>query len=123
MAKYYNRIYLERMAKLLDLSVKESEEFLCQLVMSGTVVANINQLEGVVNFGITPDHSERLNNWSDNLNHITALVNKTTHLINKEMMVHRHLLPAKECKSEEICEEIPEESKKGSEGTQRQCRH
>ncbi|KAK3872169.1 hypothetical protein Pcinc_022737 [Petrolisthes cinctipes] len=86
MAKYYTRIYLKRMAELLDLSVKESEEFLCQLVVSGTVVARMDRMEGVVNFGTTPEHSQLLNSWSDNLHHLMALVNKTTHLINKEEM-------------------------------------
>lgn len=101
MAKYYQRIYLERMAELLDLSVKESVKFLCQLVESGSVVANINQLEGVVTFGITPDYSELLNNWSGDLHHLMTLLNKTTHLINKEVMVHEHILPSLECISEE----------------------
>lgn len=92
MAKYYTRIHLKRMAELLDLSVKESEEFLCQLVVSGTVTARMDRLEGVVNFGTNPEHSQLLNTWSDSLHHLMALVNKTTHLINKEEMVHKHLL-------------------------------
>ncbi|XP_071548473.1 26S proteasome non-ATPase regulatory subunit 12 [Panulirus ornatus] len=96
MAKYYTRIHLKRMAELLDLSVKESEEFLCQLVVSGTVIARMDRLEGVVNFGTTPEHSQLLNSWSDSLHHLMALVNKTTHLINKEEMVHKHLLTVKE---------------------------
>ncbi|XP_047480699.1 LOW QUALITY PROTEIN: 26S proteasome non-ATPase regulatory subunit 12-like [Penaeus chinensis] len=96
MAKYYTRIYLKRMAELLDLSVKESEEFLCQLVVSGTVTARMDRLEGIVNFGTTPEHSQLLNSWADSLHHLMALVNKTTHLINKEEMVHKHLLTLKE---------------------------
>lgn len=96
MAKYYTRIHLKRMAELLDLSIKESEEFLCQLVVSGTVVARMDRLEGVVNFGTTPEHSQLLNSWSESLHHLMALVNKTTHLINKEEMVHKHLLQVKE---------------------------
>lgn len=43
MATYYTRIHLTRMAELLDLSRKESEECLCQLVVSGTVVARIDR--------------------------------------------------------------------------------
>lgn len=77
-------------------ALQESEEFLCQLVVSGTVVARMDRLEGVVNFGTTPEHSQLLNTWSDSLHHLMALVNKTTHLINKEEMVHKHLLQVKE---------------------------
>lgn len=76
--------------------LKESEEFLCQLVVSGTVTARMDRLEGVVNFGTTPEHSQLLNSWSESLHHLMALVNKTTHLINKEEMVHKHLLTVKE---------------------------
>ncbi|XP_076062072.1 regulatory particle non-ATPase 5 isoform X2 [Oratosquilla oratoria] len=96
MAKYYTRIYLSRMAQLLDLSVKETEEFLCQLVVSGTVTAKMDRLDSIVNFGTAPEYNELLNTWADSLHHLMALVNKTTHLINKEEMVHKHLLTAKE---------------------------
>jgi len=96
MAAYYTRIHLSRMAELLDLSRKESEECLCQLVVSGTVVARMDRLEGIVNFGTQPEHSQLLNQWADSLHHLMALVNKTTHLINKEEMVHKHLLLAKD---------------------------
>ncbi|KAF2368443.1 Proteasome component (PCI) domain [Trinorchestia longiramus] len=93
MAKYYTRIKLARMAELLDLAPKECEEFLCQLVVSGTIIARTDRLEGVVSFGTPPEHSKRLNDWADSLHTLMALVNRTTHLINKEQMVHRHLLP------------------------------
>jgi len=96
MATYYTRIHLTRMAELLDLSRKESEECLCQLVVSGTVVARMDRLEGIVNFGVQPEHSQLLNQWADSLHHLMALVNKTTHLINKEEMVHKHLLSVKD---------------------------
>lgn len=43
-------------------------------------------------FSLNMDASDRLNEWSDNLNTLMQLVNKTTHLINKEECVHKHLL-------------------------------
>lgn len=42
------------------------------------------------------DSSDRLNEWSNNLNTLMQLVNKTTHLINKEECVHKHLLATAE---------------------------
>ena len=37
------------------------------------------------------DPLENLNTWSYNTNKLMDLVMKTTHLINKEEMVHKHL--------------------------------
>ena len=37
------------------------------------------------------DPLEALNSWSSNTNKLMDLVMKTTHLINKEEMVHKHL--------------------------------
>jgi len=89
MAKYYTRIRLSRMAELLDLGAKECEDFLCQLVVSGTVSARTDRLEGIITFGAEPSSSERLNDWVMNVNSLMSLVNKTTHLINRETCVHR----------------------------------
>jgi len=92
MAKYYTRINLKRMAELLDLPVTECETLLCQLVVNGTVVARIDRMEGIVRFGEVSQNAERLNEWSNSVHSLMKLVSKTTHLINKEQMVHRHLL-------------------------------
>ena len=37
------------------------------------------------------DPLENLNGWSRNTNKLMDLVMRTTHLINKEEMVHKHL--------------------------------
>ena len=68
--------------------VQESEDFLSQLVVKGTVYARIDRPAGIVTFRETKDPNEVLNEWSHNLNSLMALVSKTTHLINKEEMVH-----------------------------------
>lgn len=91
MAKYYNRITLARMSELLDLPPKEAEEFLSQMVTNQTVTAKTDRPAGIVNFGIRKDPSQVLNDWSENLSSLMKLVNNTTHLINKEQMLHKHL--------------------------------
>ena len=68
--------------------VQESEDFLSQLVVKGTIYARIDRPAGIVTFRETKDPNEVLNEWSHNLNSLMALVSKTTHLINKEEMVH-----------------------------------
>nr|CAG4643901.1 EOG090X04UV [Lepidurus arcticus] len=96
MAKYYTRVTLERMAQLLDLTVQDTETFLSNLVTSKTVVAKTDRLDGIVHFGSAAnsgqDANVLLNNWSRGLSELMDLVTKANHLINREEMVHRHLL-------------------------------
>ena len=88
MAKYYTRIYTKRMANLLDLTEDETEEFLSNLVSNKTISGKIDRLAGIVTFESQKDLNQVLNDWSHNLNHLMNSINKTTHLINKEEMVH-----------------------------------
>uniref|UniRef100_A0A669E7C9 26S proteasome non-ATPase regulatory subunit 12 n=1 Tax=Oreochromis niloticus TaxID=8128 RepID=A0A669E7C9_ORENI len=88
MAKYYTRITMKRMANLLDLSVDESEEFLSSLVVNKTIYAKVDRLAGIINFQRPKDPNDLLNDWSHKLNSLMSLVNKTTHLIAKEEMIH-----------------------------------
>ncbi|KAL4240432.1 26S proteasome non-ATPase regulatory subunit 12 [Mactra antiquata] len=89
MAKYYTRIRMKRMGELLDLTEAEIEEFLSNLVVSKTIQAKIDRLEGIVNFTRQKDPNDLLNDWSFNINTLMSLVNKTNHLITKEEMVHK----------------------------------
>jgi 26S proteasome regulatory subunit N5 len=87
-AQYYTRITMQRLSELISLSMEESEEFLTQLVIKKTIYARIDRPAGVVNFREVKDPNEVLNEWSRNLSSLMALVSKTTHLINKEEMIH-----------------------------------
>lgn len=91
MAKYYTRVSLKRMSNLLDLEDKKVEEVLCSMVVAGTVQGKIDRPSGVVSFQPAKDPSELLNDWSHNVNTLMTLIARTTHLINKEEMVHKHL--------------------------------
>merc|ERR1712098_621973 len=91
MAQYYTKIRLTRMAQLLALTETETEDCLSDMVVSGTVTAKTDRLEGIVDFTEQQDPLEALNQWSSNTNKLMELVMKTTHLINKEEMVHRTL--------------------------------
>jgi 26S proteasome regulatory subunit N5 len=92
MAKYYTRISLTRMAELLALPESKAEDSLSDMVVSGAVAAKTDRLEGVIDFTQQSDPLENLNEWSSNTNKLMDLVMKTTHLINKEEMVNKHLL-------------------------------
>ncbi|XP_026286346.1 26S proteasome non-ATPase regulatory subunit 12 [Frankliniella occidentalis] len=91
MAKYYTRITLKRMSELLDLPIEETEDFLSNMVVSKTIEAKTDRPAGVVSFTRSQDPNDVLNAWATHLSSLMQLVNKTTHLINKEEMVHKHL--------------------------------
>jgi len=91
MAKYYTKIRLTRMAKLLALTEAQTEDCLSEMVVAGTVSAKTDRLEGIIDFTEQQDPLENLNDWSSNTNKLMDLVMKATHLINKEEMVHKHL--------------------------------
>jgi len=92
MAKYYSRIRVNRMAQLLDMTLEDTEQLLSNMVVDKSVKAKIDRPSGVVEFSVAKSVNEVLNEWSFGLNDLMKLVNNTTHLINKEQMVHKHLL-------------------------------
>lgn len=67
---------------------QESEEFLSTLVVNKTIYAKVDRLAGIINFQRPKDPNDLLNDWSHKLNSLMSLVNKTTHLIAKEEMIH-----------------------------------
>ena len=64
--------------------------------MKKTIEAKTDRPDGIVCFSQSKDPDEILNEWSNHLSTLMQLVNKTTHLINKEEMIHKHLLSVKE---------------------------
>ncbi|GAB6033295.1 proteasome regulatory particle subunit [Chamberlinius hualienensis] len=90
-AKYYTRIRLERMAQLLDLSENEAEEFLCGLVVNKMVEAKMDRPAKIINFSRPKKPNDVLNEWTNNTSTLMQLVSKTTHLINKEEMIYKHM--------------------------------
>jgi len=88
MAKYYTRVRMDKMAQLLDLTIDEAEQFLSNLVSNKTIVAKIDRLSNIITFEQKKSPQDILNQWSNNLNSLMNIINKTCHLINKEETVH-----------------------------------
>jgi len=88
-AKYYSRVRLDRLSNLLALSTKETEEYVCKMVVSKTIFGRINRPAGIVTFAAKKDPNDTLNNWSASINSLLSLIEKSTHLITKEEMVHQ----------------------------------
>ena len=59
--------------------------------MSLRLTDNLCDVLGVVNFHKSKNPNELLNDWSHDISELMSLVQKTTHLINKEEMVHKHM--------------------------------
>ncbi|RIA84649.1 PCI domain-containing protein [Glomus cerebriforme] len=88
LAKYYVRIRMSRMTSLLDLTEQQAEDFLAKLVESKTIYAKIDRPAGIISFAAPKDANQVLNDWSNNINSLLGLIEKTCHLITKEEMLH-----------------------------------
>ncbi|KAI8911773.1 hypothetical protein EDD86DRAFT_188772 [Gorgonomyces haynaldii] len=87
-AKYYSRISMKKLTQLLDLPAQEVEDYISSLVVSKTIYARIDRISGIVSFVSKEDPNTILNKWSQNVSSLLDLIVKTSHLIQKEEMVH-----------------------------------
>lgn len=60
-------------------------------MVNKTVEAKIDRLEGIVCFSKTKNPADLLDDWTCNISSLMNFVNKTTHLITKEEMIHKLL--------------------------------
>jgi len=87
-AKYYTRISIKRLSQLVNLTEKETEAILSKIIVSKAVQGLIDRPDGFVTFAPPQDPNSILNTWSNDLGNLLQLVERTTHLITKEEMVH-----------------------------------
>ncbi|KDE09163.1 hypothetical protein MVLG_00876 [Microbotryum lychnidis-dioicae p1A1 Lamole] len=91
LSKYYTRMTITRLSQLLDLTPAKTEAFLSSLVSSKTVYAKIDRPAGIVSFQAPKSGDEVLNEWSSDVGKLMGLIEKSTHLIQKEYAVHAAL--------------------------------
>lgn len=96
-ATYYQRAYLSNMSEFLDINIDETEKHLCNLIINKSIKAKIDRLTGIVSFNQTyfvPSNSQKptscqqenvLKDWLHQVSTLMNVIDKTTHLINKEM--------------------------------------
>jgi len=88
-AKYYTRISFDRMAKLLEFSIEEMETFVCKLIADGVIVGvKIHRPSRIINLRTRRQNLDILDDWGSNIRKLTDTLNKVSHLIIKEEMVH-----------------------------------
>ncbi|KAE9420339.1 hypothetical protein Angca_004933, partial [Angiostrongylus cantonensis] len=91
-SKYYTQITFDRLSELLDFPLNDMESFLCNLIVTGAVCdAKIHRPSRVVNLRARKANMEQLDQWANNVKKLTETLNKVSHLILKEQMVHRNL--------------------------------
>lgn len=79
-ATYYQRMYISHISDFLDISINESEKFLCNLIFNKTIYAKIDRVSGIVTF----QHIKTRRN-KENYNFM-KLIDDTIHLIYKEII-------------------------------------
>jgi len=87
--KYYNRITLKRLTSLLHLSGEETEDYISELVVSKMIFAKIDRPKGIIVFRPLQDASAVLDKWSQSIEELLTLMEKTSHLVQREAMIHQ----------------------------------
>lgn len=88
-SKYYSRIRLGALAKLLDLSDDETERKLAAMVSDKKALwAKIDRPAQIVSFAKPKDADAVLNGWASNVTSLLGIVERTCHLVHRETMVH-----------------------------------
>lgn len=88
MSNCYGRITLNRLSQLLNIGVEEAETLVSELVGNKLIIAKIDRLYGIVKFGQKNNPEILLNEWSSQINQILDLLEESSHLIQKEKMLH-----------------------------------
>jgi 26S proteasome regulatory subunit N5 len=89
-AKYYTKIHIARLAKLLFLDDARTEKFVSEMVTSKTISAKVDRIAGVIEFKQQAgEDNDVLNDWSHDTQDLLQLLEKTNHLINKDYMIHQ----------------------------------
>lgn len=87
-AKYYSRIHIADLADLVGLSAQRTEEFMMELVQTKSLYAKIDRIEGLVVFQRTRNPTEVVSHWNEGVQKMVELVERTSHLVVKERMMH-----------------------------------
>jgi 26S proteasome regulatory subunit N5 len=82
--KYYDRVSLDRIAKLIGVDTETAEAELCEMINNKLVFAKVNRLDSLIDFRKKKNENETLNDWRFDLHKILDLVDQTSNLITRE---------------------------------------
>lgn len=86
---YYERITSRRLAELLGLDADKTETYLSEMVSSKQLFAKIDRPTGIIVFARKKDANDMINAWASDIDELLSVVEKTTHMINKENMIYK----------------------------------
>ncbi|KAL5282650.1 PSMD12.2 family protein [Megaselia abdita] len=84
-SKYYSRITIKRLGELLHLKEDVVEQFICDMVSSGSFEVKIDRFLGICEFNKKKKCSGLLCHWIEELNDVMFKINKVGHEVNKEL--------------------------------------
>lgn len=88
LSAYYKKIRLTRAAELLGLTRAEVETNIATLVSERSLYAKVDRPANQVCFAKPKMAEESLSDWAADISELLHLVERTTHLISKEQMLH-----------------------------------
>ncbi|KAH9597634.1 Proteasome component (PCI) domain [Trypanosoma melophagium] len=91
-ARFYTRLPLQRLAQLVGLTPEHTEEFLMMMVAAKTLYAKMDRVDGLVVFEAAKNAAEVINGWNAAVERSVGLLDKASHLIVKERMLHNMAL-------------------------------
>lgn len=87
-SRFYSRLPLTRLAELVGLTPDHTESFIMAMVTNGTLYAKMDRVDGLVVFEARKNTSEVMASWNDGVTCTVNLLDKASHLITKERMLH-----------------------------------
>lgn len=88
-AAHYTRITTSRFAELLELDDDQAEQHLSRLVIGKQTYARIDRPKRIIAFRKPAEPSDELTAWSSDISQLLGLMQKTSHLIQRENMVYK----------------------------------
>jgi 26S proteasome regulatory subunit N5 len=85
---YYTRATIQRLSEILGLSVSDTEMEISELAIDQKIYAKIDRPSGVVIFNKRQSAQAVLDSWSENIYSVLNMVQLSSHLIEKERLVH-----------------------------------
>lgn len=87
-AKVFTRIKISKLAELVSLTEEQCEQFIMSMVNIKVLYAKIDRLDGVISFERKKSAAEEVEEWNSTVAHMMGLVDRISHFIVKERMVH-----------------------------------
>jgi hypothetical protein len=70
------------------LTVEDAEKAICRQVSGGQLFCKIDRIAGVAVFARNKSPNDVLNEWANDIDQLLSKIDRTCHLIGKEVMLH-----------------------------------